>query len=68
MSAQLRTNGGIALHSLCTEGVACNDNLLHVGKQGSVIKVLNDLVQDGVRAGVLGCIRVLIIASSRPLR
>lgn len=45
-----------------------NDNLLHVGEQSSVVKVLDDLVKHSVRAGVLGGIRVLVVASRRPLR
>jgi hypothetical protein len=48
--------------------VSSDDDLFHVGKESSVVEVLDNLVQHSVRAGVLRGVWVLIAPSGRPLR
>ena len=57
----------IALCCLAAKRVARNDDLLHVGKHTSIVKVLDKLIEDIVGRNGSRVPRVLIVASSRPL-
>lgn len=60
-------NSSITMNHLSSKGMASNDDLVQVRVNVLVVKVLQDLIQNGVGGHGLLVVGVLVVLSIRPL-